>query len=250
LKIGGYIPGQNVIVEERMADGKLERIQSLVDELVRLPVDLIFTSGGPGVIDAGRRATSTIPIICIDLERDPVASGLVKSLAHPGGNLTGLFLDLPEIGGKLIQLLLEAAPAIRRLAVLWETLLADALLHATEAAAQSARIVLVSLPIATRDEFDGALTRAKEEKIQGLVVLSSPVVFLVRQQIVEWTLRYRIPAISLFTIFPSSGFSWFTARTSSRCTGAAESTRPVSCAAPNPPPFRSSVRAVSTSSST
>jgi putative ABC transport system substrate-binding protein len=85
LKIGGYIPGQNVIVEERMADGKLERIQSLVDELVRLPVDLIFTSGGPGVIDAGRRAASTIPIICIDLERDPVASGLVKSLAHPGG---------------------------------------------------------------------------------------------------------------------------------------------------------------------
>lgn len=188
-----------------MPDGRLERIPGLVDELVRLPVDVIFASGGPGVIDAARQATRTIPIIGIDLERDPVASGLAESLARPGGNLTGLFLDLPEIAGKLLQFLLEAAPRIRRVAVLWQTPLAETLFHATEAAARSARIGLHSLPIAAQDELDGAMGAARRERAQGLVVLSSPIIFLLRQRIVELTLKYRLPAISLFTTFPQIG---------------------------------------------
>jgi putative ABC transport system substrate-binding protein len=203
--IEGLKDSRNILIEERSAEGRLERIPDLVDELVRLPVDVIFAGGGPEVIDAARRAMRIIPIIAIDLERDPVTAGLVQSLARPGGNLTGVFLDLPELAGKLLQLLLEAVPGSRQVAVLWSTPLAEDLFHGTEAAARTARISLQSLPIAAQDELDGALAAARRERAQGLVVLSSPLIFLLRQRIVELTVKYRIPAISLFTIFARIG---------------------------------------------
>jgi putative ABC transport system substrate-binding protein len=116
LKDAGYIPGQSVVIEYRAAEGRMERIPSLVDEVVNLKVDVIFATSPP-IIVAALKATRTSPVIGVDLESDPVASGFVQSLARPGGNFTGFFLDAPELGGKLLQLIQEAVPRLRRVAV-------------------------------------------------------------------------------------------------------------------------------------
>lgn len=120
LRDAGYVDGQNVLLERRFPGTTLdERLDEVAHELVALTCTVIFVSN-PYAIRAATKATSTIPIVGVDLESDPVASGLVKSLARPGGNFTGFFLDIPELGGKQIELLIEAVPRISRVAVLWD----------------------------------------------------------------------------------------------------------------------------------
>ena len=116
LRDAGYIDGRSAIVEARYYD--IDRVAGLANELVALKCDVIFAAA-PYAIQAAMKATSTIPIVGIDLESDPVASGWAAGLAHPGRNLTGIFLDLPELGGKQIELLKEAVPTLTHLAVLW-----------------------------------------------------------------------------------------------------------------------------------
>lgn len=119
LRDAGYLDGRNAVVETRIYGGMPERLPHLAEELVALKCDVIVAAS-PYSIRAATRATSTIPIVGIDLESDPVASGWARSLSHPGGNFTGLFLDLPELGGKLVELLKEAVPGLTRVAVLWD----------------------------------------------------------------------------------------------------------------------------------
>ena len=204
LKDAGYIPGQNVVIEYRAAEGRMERIPPLVDEVVKLKVDVIFASAPP-VIVAALKATRTIPVIGVDLESDPVASGFVQSLARPGGNFTGFFLDAPELGGKLLQLLQEAVPRLRRVAVLWHAPVAELLFRATQEAARTARLTLLSMPIGAPEELGDAVARAARERTQGLVVLSSPMFFFNRVRIADLALKHRLPAITLFTQFPEVG---------------------------------------------
>lgn len=117
LRGAGYIDGQNVVIEQRWAHGYLDRLPELAAELVSLKVDIIVTASTPATL-AAKRATSTIPIV-IASSGDPVASGIVASLAHPGGNITGQTLMLEEIAVKRLELLKEAVPKISRVAVLW-----------------------------------------------------------------------------------------------------------------------------------
>jgi putative ABC transport system substrate-binding protein len=204
LKDAGYVPGQSVVIEYRGAEGKMERLPSLVDEIVKLKADVIFAAGPPAIV-AVLKATRTLPVIGIDLESDPVASGFVQSLARPGGNFSGLFLDAPELAGKLLQLIQEAVPRLRRVAVLWHTPVAQVLFRASEEAARTARLTLLSLPIGAPEELDDAVARAARERTRGLVVLSSPLFFFNRARIADLALKHRLPAISLFTQQPEVG---------------------------------------------
>ena len=119
LREARYIDGQNVLLEKRFYGTGTDRIEAFAKELVALKCKVIFASA-PYAIQAALKATNRIPIVGVDLESDPVSNGWAQSLARPGGNLTGLFLDLPELGGKQIELLREAAPRLSHLAVLWD----------------------------------------------------------------------------------------------------------------------------------
>ena len=134
-----------------------------------------------------------------------MSSGLAKSLARPGGNFTGFFLDIPELGGKQIELLIEAVPKLSRLAVLWDATIGAVQFHATEMAPRPASVTLQSLPIRGMEDIHGAVEEAVHEQAHGLVVLSSPLIFLQRSQIANTALNARLPAINLFNSFPKVG---------------------------------------------
>ena len=116
----GYIEGQNIAIEYRYAEGKLDRLPELAAELVRLKVDIIVVAGGARSVRAAKNATKTIPIVMVGQGLDPVEAGLVESLARPGGNVTGLTILSGELGGKRLELLKEAVPKVARVAVLYD----------------------------------------------------------------------------------------------------------------------------------
>jgi putative ABC transport system substrate-binding protein len=204
LRDAGYIDGQNALIEIRIYGTMLDRLLELANEMVGLKCDVIMAAA-PYAIDAAIRATTMIPIVGLDLESDPVANGWARSLARPGGNVTGIFLDLPELGGKQIELLKEAVPTLSRLAVLWDSTVGGVQFRATEVAARAAGVTLQSLPVQRPEDFKDAFDRATRERAHGMVVLSSPLINGQRSQIVEWALKIRLPTISLFTVFPRSG---------------------------------------------
>jgi len=200
----GWVPGQNAVVERRTARGERAGVAATVAELVALNVDVILGTGS-WVIKSVRKATNTIPIVGLDLESDPVASGFVASLARPGGNVTGIFLDLPELSGKQLQFLKEIVPGLVRVAVLWEPEIGEPQLQATEEAARMVDIRLNALGIRRAEEIRPAVERAARGRAQALVVLTSPLLSTNRGQIVEMTQKYRLPTISPFTSFADAG---------------------------------------------
>jgi putative ABC transport system substrate-binding protein len=200
----GYVEGQNTLFETRFHGAMLERVVQFADELVALKCDVIFTAG-PYAIQAAMRATNTIPIVGIDLESDPVATGWASSLGRPGRNFSGLFLDLPELGGKMVELLKEAKPTLTSLAVLWDYNVGEVQFRATEAAARMTGATLLSLPVRQSDDFKNAFERAVREQVHAVAVLSSPLIFGQRAEIADLALKSHLPTISLFTLFPRSG---------------------------------------------
>src|SRR5215831_12737073 len=204
LREAGYVDGQNVRIDARFIGTALERLDEVVRELVALKCSVIF-AGNPYAIQAVTNATKTIPIIGVDLESDPVASGLVNSIARPGGNFTGFFLDIPELGGKQIELLMEAVPGVSRLAVLWDATIGELQFRATETAPRPTGITLQSLPIRREQDINEAIRQAVGERAHGLVVLSSPLIYQHRSQIAAMALNARLPTISLFNTFPKLG---------------------------------------------
>ena len=204
LREAGYVDGQNMLLETRLHHGTLDRINEFSRELVALKCSVIFAAN-PYAIRAVMKATSTIPIIGLDLESDPVASGWVKSLARPGGNFTGLFLDIPELGGKQIELLKEAVPMVARLAVLWDATIGTVQFSATEMAARPSGVTLESLPIRSVEDIKDSIERAARQQVHGLVVLTSPLIFNERSRIADLALKTRLPTISPFNSFPKVG---------------------------------------------
>ena len=200
----GYTIGQDVIVEYRFGEGHTDRLPTLIDEVLRLKVDVLF-SPSPGAIRAARQATSTVPIVGIDLETDPVEAGWVKNLARPGGNVTGFFLDLPELSGKLIQLLTEALPRLQRVGVLWDSSVAASQMRATERAARSMRLQPLSLPFRQPEDFPASFEAARHQRVQALVLLSAPSVFLSRDRLADLAFQSRLPAICVFPQFADAG---------------------------------------------
>jgi putative tryptophan/tyrosine transport system substrate-binding protein len=204
LRDAGYIDGQNMVVETRFSGTMLDRIADIANDMAALNCDAIFAAG-PYAIQALMRATSAIPIVAIDLESDPIANGWASSLGRPGGNLTGFFLDLPELGGKQIELLKEAVPTLSRMAFLWDVTVGFTQFRVTEAVARTAGVAPLSLPIQRLEDFKDAFDHAAREQAHAVVVLSSPLIFGQRLQIADLALKTRLPTISLFTLFPRSG---------------------------------------------
>jgi putative tryptophan/tyrosine transport system substrate-binding protein len=204
LRDAGYVDGQNAIIETRIFETTLDRLPDLAKELVDLKCDVIL-AGSQYAFVAAMKATTTIPIVGIDLENDPVASGWVKSLARPGGNFTGLFLDLPELSGKQIELLKEVVPTLSKPGVLWDSAIGEAQFRAAQTAAHAAGVTLHSLPIRGPEAFKDAFDHAAREQVDGVVILSSPLILERRSQIVDWAIKARLPTISLMTLFPSAG---------------------------------------------
>lgn len=200
----GYEIGRNVVVEYRFADGHPERVAGLVADVVRLKLDVLFAAN-PHVIRAARQANTTLPIVGIDLETDPIEAGWIKSLARPGGNLTGVFLDIPELSGKQLQLLAEAMPRLQRVGVVWDAQLAATQLKATEKAARTLKVQLQPLPVRRSEDFAAAFERARRQQVQAVVVLSSPLVFLSLEQIGALSVQHRLPAICIFPQFAAVG---------------------------------------------
>jgi putative tryptophan/tyrosine transport system substrate-binding protein len=167
LRDAGYIDGQNMVVETRFSGTMPDRITDFANELVALNCDVLFAAG-PYAIQALTRATSTIPIVAIDLESDPIANGWASSIGRPGGNLTGFFLDLPELGGKQIELLKEAVPTLSRLALLWDSTVGLIQFRATEAAARTAGVVPLSANSATPSGKFGMYARVSHNQTDPL----------------------------------------------------------------------------------
>ena len=150
----GFVEGKNIVIEPRYAEGKLERLPDLAAELVRLKVDVIVTAGGPTSL-AAKKASTIIPIVFTG-DADPVGSGLVSSLARPGGNITGLSVIAQDLDGKRLELLKEAFPKVDRVAFLWDAggSRGNSTLIDMEAPAKALVLKLQSLPVGSLDDFE------------------------------------------------------------------------------------------------
>jgi putative tryptophan/tyrosine transport system substrate-binding protein len=197
----GYVEGKNIFIEYRYAEGKLERLPDLAAELVRLKVDVIVTGGGPTIL-AAKRASATIPIVFAGAA-DPVGSGLVSSLARPGGNITGLSVIAPDLDGKRLELLKEAFPKVARVAFLWQSgaVRGNEPLTGLEAAAKALGLKLQSLEVRSLDDFDSAFARAKRDGAQALITSTGPHINTQQRQVFDFAAKNRLPSM-----YPGSEF--------------------------------------------
>jgi len=198
----GYVEGKNIIIDFRNTEGKTDRFASVAAELVRLKVDIIVAAGGSAVVLAAKPATDTIPIVMTN-PGDPVAIGVVASLARPGGNVTGLTSSSTELSGKLVELLKEAVPKLTRVAVLWSPAEPGNARNfkETEVAAQSLRLKLLSLGVRTPDELDNALQSLIKDRAGALIIIRSPAYTSTGERIVDFAAKNRLP-----TMFPEKFF--------------------------------------------
>jgi putative ABC transport system substrate-binding protein len=189
----GYVLGRNVVIEYRFADGKLERLPQLAQDLVRLKVDVIVTGSNPHVI-AAKQATKTVPIVMVYVV-DPVGAGLVGNVSRPGGNVTGLSQDVgPEIPGKRLSLLKELVRKLSRVAVLFFPP-SLATLKAMEAPAQTLGVTVVRFDARGPGDLEGVFAAVTRARSDALVVNGGPVQFNMRTEIAQLALRHQLPSI-------------------------------------------------------
>lgn len=199
----GWVEGQTVAIEYRWAEGKPDRIGALVDDLVAAKVDVIVLSG-PLAIAAAQKATSTIPIVFVALN-DPVAAGFVRSLARPGGNMTGVASEYEKLITKQLQLLKEAVPDLSRVALLRHTRSGPAILAAVESAARSMGLAVRTLEVTGAADFENAFKQARIERVGAIHVLPSPFIGAQRALVIELAARYRLPAFYELRIYVQDG---------------------------------------------
>ena len=190
----GYVEGRNVVFEFRTTGGKSGRYPELAGELVGLKVDVIV-AGGAGAIRAAKNASATMPIVMAHVN-DPIALGLVASLAHPGGNITGISNLSPELSGKRLELLKEVIPKVYRVAVLaYRGAAMQTSIKETEAAAQSLRLQLQLLEVKAPDEIESAFDAAKKQRADALVQIQAAFLEPHQQRIIDLAAKYRLPVM-------------------------------------------------------
>ncbi|MDA9523875.1 hypothetical protein XI06_27255 [Bradyrhizobium sp. CCBAU 11434] len=197
----GYSEGKNFAIEDRH---KPRSLPEAAADLVRRKVNVIFASN-PGALSAAIKATTSIPVVGVDLESDPVAKGYVQSIARPGGNVTGMFLDIPQLCGKHLGLLKEIFPGLSRIAILGIPGTNAPQFAATETATRGAGVEAEVLEVRTSDDLQGALEKARVRPVDAGILLSSPFMFQYSKLIAELALAKRLPLISLFAEFPRNG---------------------------------------------
>jgi putative ABC transport system substrate-binding protein len=191
----GYIEGQNITIEFRYSEGKVERLPSLVAEFVRLNCDVIVTQGTEAA-EAAKNATKTIPVV-MALGADAVRRGIVADLARPGGNITGLTDMGAEMYGKRLELLKETVPKLSRVAFLWSPTQLSAAdnLKEVEAVARYLRVGVQSLEVKGPDDFDGAFQAATKKRAQALILVGGGFFAAHYKRIVELAAKSRLPAM-------------------------------------------------------
>ncbi len=193
----GYVEGKSIAIDYRYAEGNEKQLPKLAAELVRLKVNVIFTANSAAAL-AAKNATTAIPIV-VALTTDPVATGLVKSLARPGGNVTGLtrLSSSPELTGKQLELLKEAFPRIARVAVFSDPddVSTAPSFKGIQLAAQALAVQLQSMDVRGPDDFDKAFSAITKKRADALIVLSGVIMNIHQSQIVEFASKRRLPAM-------------------------------------------------------
>ena len=204
----GYIEGQNIAFEYRYAEGKRDRLPELAAELARLKVEIIVVAGGGTWVRAAKNATKTIPIVMVGVGTDPVVAGLVESLAHPGGNVTGVTTLSTELGGKRLEQLKEAVPKLARVAALYETANPASVREVKEllpVAARALRLTIQPWEVRDADGFEKVFTALNKDHPDGLYVTSGPLVRANQKRIVGLTLKSRLPSMYYDREFVDAG---------------------------------------------
>jgi putative ABC transport system substrate-binding protein len=208
LRERGHVEGQNIVIEYRAADGKIDRFPELARDLVDRHPDLIVASNTPAAL-AAKRATTTTPIV-VAVMGDPVGDGLVASLARPAGNITGLTFLGPELATKRLELLKQALPTVSRVASLWhpgaysESTMKQ-MLRAIEGGAGTLSMQLQLVEVKGAGEFDRAFENMTRERAEALIVMPSPMLFSERRKIVDLTTKHRLPSIAMDRAFVELG---------------------------------------------
>jgi putative tryptophan/tyrosine transport system substrate-binding protein len=204
LRAAGYGGPEQIEIVLRTTDGDPTRITPLVAEVIERNVDVILAQSSV-MVQAFRQATQTIPIVALDLETDPVDSGLIASVTRPGGNITGLFFDFPDFTKKWLELLREAIPQLSRIAVLWDPATAPTPRRAVEQAAGSLSIQLDVIEVRTRSDFEEAFVTATRRAAGAVLMLASPLIGSNAQRLAELAIHHRLPAVTLFPDFARAG---------------------------------------------
>ena len=200
----GFVEGQHVAFAFRSADGNPRDLPGLARHLASLKPAVLFCAG-PAAVDAAVHATSSVPIVALDLETDPLRSGLVRSLEHPRTNVTGLFLDQPAIAGRWFELLRQALPKARKVNLLWDASTGPWQLAAAKAAAQKLQFDADTLVVRDEGEFAQELSDGMSRRPEALLLLSSPLVRARSRAIAEFCMRQRLPGLSPFEEFAQAG---------------------------------------------
>jgi putative tryptophan/tyrosine transport system substrate-binding protein len=205
LRALGYVEGKNIAFESRYAEDKLDRLPALADELVRIKVDVLVVSATPGA-QAAKNATMTIPIVFYSAS-DPVAAGLVDSLARPGGNITGFTIIAPALAGKRLELLKETVPKLSRVAVLWAPQNSANTIEwkESQSSARGLGLQLHSMEVSSADKFESAFKDAAKARSAALAVTANALYVSNQKQIVNLAVKNRLPAIFERRDFVESG---------------------------------------------
>jgi ABC-type uncharacterized transport system substrate-binding protein len=206
LREHGYVEGQNIVIEYRFSEDRDDRLPALAAELVALKVQLIVVSGTPATF-AAKKATSTIPLVTGGLAANPVETGLVASLAHPGGNITGMTLMTSQLGGKRLELLKAIVPGLSLVAVLWNprSPTYGPVLKELEAAAPAVGVKILRLEARVPGDFDGAFKAAIRQRAGGLLVPGDPLTANRLKMIADLALKYRLPVMAEVKEFVQDG---------------------------------------------
>jgi putative ABC transport system substrate-binding protein len=202
LRTAGYAEGRNLSFDVRYGDGR--SLKTLATELAAVRPDLVLAVARPGV-DAMHAATSTVPIVALDLESDPVASGYVKTIPRPGGNVTGVFMDFPELAGKWLEILKTIVPTLTRVAVLWDPSTGPAQLDAARRAGSSLGLALHPVEARAVGDISTAFAAAVRDRANGMIALTSPIFNSGRGSIIELAARHRIPTLVPFPGYAKDG---------------------------------------------
>lgn len=205
LRERGYVEGQNISVAYRWAEGQYERLPALVAELIALPVDIIVTAGTPAAL-AVKRATTSIPLVMVAVG-DPIGTGLVKSLAHPGGNLTGLVSIAPDLEGKRLELLSDVVPKLSSVAFLTNPANPFHVTSEKQAreAAKALKLQVGFFPIRSEAELDPAFQAIAAKRPGALVMLADRLFLHHRERIVEFSARHRLPTVYAYVELVRAG---------------------------------------------
>jgi putative tryptophan/tyrosine transport system substrate-binding protein len=193
----GFMEGQSVLLESRFAEGNAKRIPALAADLIAQHVAVLLAIG-PSVLRTVRDATNTLPIVALDFETDPVEAGFAQSLARPGRNITGVFLDQAGLSGKWLELVSEIVPRLSRVAVMWDATTPTNQLRALKSAAAPLGVHVQTLEVRELPDLEGAFAAAAKGGAQAMVILGAPLLSRHGTRLAELSIATRLPLVSPF----------------------------------------------------